>query len=913
MFDTLYKDKLMKRIFQILISIFVLVWLNACHRKSEPAFTIGFSQCGMDDRWRVEMVESMNRELSFYPESSMILKDARWNNQTQINDIENFIAQKVDLIIVSPNESLILQPVIEKAFQQGIPVIVVDRRIYSSQFTAFVGASNYLVGKNAGEYANILLNGKGHILEIGIGPTSTPSIDRHAGFLHAINQHTGLHIDEYYNRNWSQEQWGAVLKDYLKKKPTSVDLIFLHNDRSANHCYKICKELGLEKKIKIIGVDGSVGEDLGLDLVQKGKINATILYPSGGEEAIQIAMKILKKQPYHKENELFSTVIDTKNVSIMLAQHQKIKEQQEDIKRQVTKIQDLTRIFSFQRNTLYLTLFFLLMVLSLGGVLFYLLREKQKSNLILEQQNHAILAQKNEIERISQLAKQATEDKLRFYSYISHEFRTPLSLILTPTEDILHRKSGDVKETRQAFQLIYKNANRLLRLVDQLLELRKVDAGKMELELQQRDLIAFVKEIVTDFNLKAKTQHIDLQFICPFKTLPFWFDAEKLDKVFFNIISNAFKYTPEGGSIHISLLKNIEKIEILISDNGIGMSKEEKDRAFDLFYRGNQNISLGTGLGLALSREFVCLHQGEIEVDSQKGKGTTFKIILPIINPSPNAEATEKVVEKPYLREVLEPKVVADTETLQLHDNTVVLIEDNQDLNLFLRKKLENSYNTVAVETAEKGWEEILKNIPDLIISDVMLPEMDGFSLTQKIKNDFRTSHIPVILLTAKGQMESQIEGTKAGADAYIAKPFNQQLLEEKIKGLLENRDRMRRRFSSEITNPSQIQKNERKFLVEFELLIEKNIKDSSLSVEKLSKELGMSRVQLFRKISALTNKNVTDYIADFKLLKAKALLKESDKTIAEIAYETGFNNPSYFTTFFKQKTHQTPSEWRNS
>jgi YesN/AraC family two-component response regulator len=242
---------------------------------------------------------------------------------------------------------------------------------------------------------------------------------------------------------------------------------------------------------------------------------------------------------------------------------------------------------------------------------------------------------------------------------------------------------------------------------------------------------------------------------------------------------------------------------------------------------------------------------------------------------------------------------------------TIVLIEDNPDLNAFLKQKLDKTYNFVATDTAEQGWDLILEHIPDLIISDVMLPQMDGYALTNKVKNDFRTSHIPVILLTAKGQMENQIEGTKAGADAYIIKPFNQQLLEERIKSMLSNRDKMRRRFSNEITNTNHIPKNERTFLIEFETLIEKYIKDNTLSVEKLSQELGMSRVQLFRKISALTNKNVTDYIAEFKLQKAKRLLKETNKTISEIAYETGFNNPSYFTTFFKQHTQQTPSEWR--
>jgi signal transduction histidine kinase/DNA-binding response OmpR family regulator len=864
----------------------------------------------MSDRWREEMVEGMNRELSFYPELSMILKDSKWNNKVQYAQIEELINLPVDLLIVSPNDSKYLEPAITKAYQKGIPVLVVDRRVFSDQFTAFVGANNYVVGQHAGEYANILLNGHGRVLEIGFGPHTAPAIGRHNGFYSVIQKYPHIQYVDYLNKDWADKDLRGALMQQLKKNPDLTDLIFAHNDRCALIAYQVCKELGIEKKIKLIGVDGLVGNNLGLDLVKKGIIHATILYPTGGEESIRVAAKILRKQAFEKENQLFTSVIDAQNVNIMLAQLNKLREQHADIEHQATRIKDLTKIFSSQQAVLYLSFFFLILLLLLGAVLFYLFRDRQESNFRLSEQNEAILNQKNEIERISLLAKQATEDKLRFYSYISHEFRTPLSLILTPTQDILHRKTLDAKETRQAFLLIQKNANRLLRLVDQLLELRKVDSGKMELNRQQHDLVSFIKDIVNDFQVKAKSQQIDLQFICPFKTLPFVFDAEKLDKVFFNIISNAFKYTPDGGAIHISLLKNVEKLEILISDNGIGMTPEEKERAFDLFYRGNQNISLGTGLGLALSREFLTLHQGEIEVESQKGKGTTFKIILPMLT-SENSEGVSLMPH--YSKEDIEPTVVIDTPAAQHHENTLVLIEDNPDLRLFLKQKLQQFYNVVSVETAEAGWSEILSNIPDLIISDVMLPGMDGYSLTQKIKNDFRSSHIPVILLTAKGQTENQIEGTRAGADSYIPKPFNQQLLEEKIKGLLDNRDRMRRRFSGEITNPSQIQKGERKFLVEFELLLEKHLTESTLSVEKLSRELGMSRVQLFRKISALTNKNVTDYIADFKLLKAKTLLKESDKTISEIAYELGFNNPSYFTTFFKQKTNQTPSEWRNS
>ena len=361
-------------------------------------------------------------------------------------------------------------------------------------------------------------------------------------------------------------------------------------------------------------------------------------------------MKILEKQHFEKDNRLLTNVITPDNVDIMLSQIRKIKEQQIDIERQALKIGALNRTFSSQRNRLYFTTVLLTIVVLLGTFLVFILREKQEYNKILEEQNHAISMQKNEIEKVSNLARKATEDKMRFYAYISHEFKTPLSLILTPTDNLLSEKSIDVTETRHTLRLIQKNANRLLRLVDQLLELRKLDAGKMVLEKEVHDLVSFIRDIVLDFRLKANEQNIDLQFVCALKSLPFHFDADKLDKVFFNIISNAFKYTPRGGAIHIHLVKDIAQIVVSITDNGVGMNEEEQRRAFDLFYRGNKNISFGTGLGLALSQEFVNLHGGEITIMSEKNKGTTFHVFLPYqpIDPGQEVSDVTKAREAEY-------------------------------------------------------------------------------------------------------------------------------------------------------------------------------------------------------------------------------------------------------------------------
>lgn len=887
-------------------------WFSACSERPQKTYTIGFSQC-CDDSWRNVMNSEVARELAFHPELKLESRSAANNSTKQIEQIRELVNKKIDLLIVSPNESQPLTQVINDVYQSGIPVILIDRKTDSELFTAYVGADNYEIGKTAGEYIASQFPKNGNIIEVRLQMTISPAVERSRGFKDAIDAAPQLKIVEIFEVKNGLEEITQKLPDILRAHP-ETNIIFGHTDLLTDVAHKIALKHGLAENLFYVGIDALPVAGLGFQGVKNGFLDASLLYPTGGSEAIKTASKILKKQAYEKENKLPTTVINADNVNILLAQFKKLDEQQNDIDRQALKIQDLNKTYSSQRNRLYLMSGLLIAVILLGAILFYLLREKQLFNKKLEEQNQAILEQKNEIEKVLNIAKVATEEKLRFYSYISHEFRTPLSLIITPTEDLLTCKTFDTKDTRHSLQFISKNANRLLRLVDQFLDLRKIDAGKMVLETAEHDMVFFIKDIVSAFALKAKSTNIDLQFICPFETLPFSFDAEKLDKVLFNIISNAFKYTPNNGLIHVTLLKNVDKIDIIIADNGVGMSAEEKEHAFDLFYRGNQKAPLGTGLGLALSQEFVNLHQGKILLASEKGKGTTFRVSLPSIEYEKTGFDNAGIETAPFnhIVDTEDDMVIASAGAApQYADLTIVLIEDNPDLKAFLKKKLDKTYNIVATDTAEKGWDLILEHIPDLIISDVMLPQMDGYSLTNKVKNDFRTSHVPVILLTAKGQIENQIEGTKAGADAYVTKPFNQQLLEERIKRMIENRDKMRRRFSNEITNTSHIPKKERKFLVEFETLIEKYIEDSTLSVEKLSHELGMSRVQLFRKISALTNKNVTDYIAEFKLQKAKTLLKETNKTIAEIAYETGFNNPSYFTTFFKQKTNQTPSEWR--
>jgi signal transduction histidine kinase/DNA-binding response OmpR family regulator len=886
---------------------------------TEKKFRIGFAQRTQADNWRKTMLESMKRELAFHPEIEFITKDANGHSETQIRQIQELIDLRVDLLIVSPNAAQPITPIVEKAYQQRIPVIVLDRRTASDQYTAYVGANNVEVGRTAGMYANALLKSNGNVVEIGESPGSSADIDRHRGFVDVLAAHPTLRLVKKLEGDWDKRSFTNELTQLLNA-PGGVQLIFAQNDRTALKASRICQQLGLGRTIRIIGVDGLIGPNEGIDLVDRRILNATVLYPTGGKEAIRTAVAILNQQPFKRENRLAITLVDSSNVQIMKLQNEKVIEQQRDIERQQQRINDLSRTYLSQKNTLYITLISLFVVMSLGAWALYLYRTKQTAYQTLEQQNEEIREQRDTIETVSQRARLATEEKLRFYSYISHEFNTPLGLILTPTEDLLAKKSISTHDLRNNLQLVQKNAYRLLRLVDQMLDLRKTDAGKIRLQTAEQDVITFVQDVVQDFRKKAEKQRIDLRLMTGLTVCPLWFDAEKLDKVLFNLLSNAFKYTPRGGYIHLYLDLIGERLQIRVKDNGEGMAPDEKAHAFDLFYSSAKPFSLGKGLGLALSMEFIQLHRGDIRLESEKGQGTEFTILLPLGNAHLDSDEM-KGVPTPHVATLPVLLMEADDDASDVTPpttpsrrlGTILLVEDNHDLRTFLSTRLRDEYEIVAEENGEEGWQQALEIIPDLIISDVMLPGLDGLQLTQRVKADLRTSHIPVVLLTAKGQMEQRIDGARAGADAYITKPFNTIYLLETIRTMLANRRKWQQRYASDFLVQSGSSNQDKKFLNQLTALIEQNLTDAGFGVEKLSRDMGLSRVQLYRKVQALMDVNVVDYITEIRLKKAKHLLRETNKPMSEIAYEMGFSSPAYFTTFFKQHTQKTPSDYRKS
>ncbi|TDE08278.1 substrate-binding domain-containing protein [Dyadobacter psychrotolerans] len=897
----------------------------ACSKKESKQFTIGFSQCTGSDNWRKTMQQSMYRELSFNPEIQFVIKDAGGQSQKQITQIQELIDQNVDLLIVSPNEAGPITPVVERAYQNGIPVIILDRRTNSDQYTAYVGADNVEVGQLAGAYTNTLLRGKGKVIEISEKPGSSADIDRHKGFTDHIGGFGGIKLIAKLDGDWDKYSFQAPLSKLLKTH-SDVDVIFCQNDRRALAAFKVCKSLGVEKMIRLIGVDGLTGSYGGIDLVDRGILNATVLYPTGGEEAIRTAISILQKKPFKRDNRLQITMIDSTNVRIMKLQGEKLVAQQQDIERRQQKIEEQRAISENQSIVIYTVSITLALALIFGAISFYSLRENRKINKRLEVQNHEISDQKNQIEQLAQSAEIENEAKLKFFTNISHEFRTPLTLILAPVEDILASEKIRDPLIKQELSLIRKNTLRLLRLVSQLMDFRKLGSHRMQVRAGEHNLVAFVKDVMVAFERIASKHKIDFRLITSEAEIMAWFDATMLDKVIFNLLSNAFKFTPDKGRVYLYVKTTTpDHVQITVEDNGIGMTESEVAHVFEVFYQGESSYkTLGTGLGLALSKELISLHKGTISVRSQPKRETAFTIELPLGN-------------KHFLEEELRNEQVEDFSMVQnfelneddlpasgsaagevsTREQSVLIIEDNNDLVRLLDQKLQINYHTLVANDGQEGLRMAFEHIPDLIVCDVMLPKKDGLSLTSILKTDFRTSHIPVILLTARTTTEQQIEGIQTGVDAYITKPFNLQYVQEMIKTLLKNRAILREHYTSELpietasgTNPNKLDK---KFITQFTAYIEEHYDNSELGVEDIGKDLGMSRVQLYRKVKALLGMSVNEYLQQVRLNKAKFLLRRDDLTVAEIAYKVGFSSPTYFSTAFKGKYNQTPMEYKKS
>ncbi|MFI0428534.1 substrate-binding domain-containing protein [Mariniflexile sp. HMF6888] len=901
------------------IVIINLFFVFGCSNVSETKkYTIGFSQTGINDEWRRSMNQAMEIQVGFYPEITLKILDSEDDIGNQIEDIEQLISEKVDLLIVSPIKSKPITPIVEKAFKSGIPVLIVDRKTDGENYTAYLGGDNYEVGTNAANYLASLSTEPKKIIEIKGLSGSSPALERSLGFNDVINSTKNLEVVKAIEGNWESYSIKDSLRDVLNGIK-NVDYIFVHNDRMALGAWEIVKEKRLQNQIKIIGVDGLNGPNGGVQLVKEGKLMATILYPTGGDEAIRLALKILNGERVAKNNGLSTTVIDSRNADIMSKQFDKIYQQQQDIDSQQIKLKKQEERYTTQKNTLQLLLVLLIISVVLVVYSIYTSNKVRKKKRELELRNKKITIQRNQIKKIAEEVKVSNEAKVNFFTGLSHEFKTPITLILSSIESLTENKVIRDNKLLNEVGLIYNNSKRLLRLINQLLDFRKVEDRKFILKASKTNLYQFSVLIFKDFEREAQKRNINFTITTNNEDLSLFLDRNLMDKVYFNLLSNAFKFTPNNGAISIDIVDEAESnfVKIHFKDSGIGIPKKEIDNVFQAFFQGSNNNKASSGIGLHLTKEFIEMHKGSIEVYSKYG--TEFIITLYKDKVHLNSDEIiyePDIIDGTILHTSLEYEDDTFYKPLVLNDDehySVLMIEDNLDLVNYLKGKLASEYS-VHVSDGSDGIERALELIPDIIICDISLPNKTGFEICNTLKKDLRTSHIPIIILTALNNKESYIKGLESGADIFLTKPFSFAILSQSIKTLIYNREKLRYYFINNVHNidaTNNFGSLEQEFISNVNEIINDNLDNSKFSVENLASQLNISRIQLYRKMKAIMDVNVSDYIQNTRLDKAKILLQDSHLTISEIAYATGFSSPNYFSTSFKGKFNKSPKAFR--
>lgn len=897
----------------IVLSIFLFT-LNSCKLSEEEKATvdIGFSQCIDNDIWRKSMEHEMGIEASLHSEINLKIYNANRKAKNQIRDIERMIEDKMDVIIISPFESDSIVPVIEKAKVEGIPVILVDRKVNTSNYKAYLGADNIEVGRIAGRNIVSLSKGNANVLEIRGEATTTPGSERSLGFRQITKQYPGIKLISIVADNY-----GRPKDDYIKilDSLNKIDYVFAFNDIVAYNAWKIAKGKGLDRKIKFVGVDGLNGPNGGIQLVKDGILEATVLYPTGGSDAIKLALKLARNEIVPKNNKLNTILIDTLNADIMSNQFDKISIQQSDIEEQQNVIKDQVKKYSTQSNLLKMVLFLSILLLGLAIYSIYsriiISRKKKELELMVEK----IISQRNEIEKYAEELRKSNEARLSLLTGLSHEFKTPLTLILSSVESLGNELKNKGVLVNKEINLMYNNSRRLLRLINQLLDYRKTEERKFKLRASITNILDFSKNIVDDFDKEAKKKNIDFTLTTNNPELEIYIDQNLMDKVYFNLLSNAFKFTPDKGKISITIKedKTNNVVKISFKDSGMGIPENELKEVFNAFYQGSNNYKISSGIGLHLSKNFIELHKGTIDIKSKKG--TEFIISLPLgkAHLGKKSIIKEPVLNLVHQSDYLDLDVIEISEPNKNEDKySVLYIEDNKELLDFVSYKFSSEYNFYASD-GTNAIERALELVPDIIICDLNLPDKNGYQICEFLKKDLLTSHIPILILTASDEQDSYLKALESGADIFLTKPFDLKVLSQSIKGLLFNREKLRFYYSNNISSvqSDSFGISEQGFLKKMNQFIEMNLNNSAYTVDNLGANLNISRIQLYRKVKAILGIGVNDHINNIRLEISKEMLKKTNKTISEIACAVGFSTPSYFSTSFKNKFGITPKEYK--
>ena len=874
---------------QWLYVVFLTLVFSACSDNNVKKYVIGVSQCS-EDIWR----DKLNNELvmSTYQHDNVTLKfaSANDNDRLQKQQIEQFIKEGVNLLIVSPNQIHTISSVIDKAYDAGIPVILFDRKTDSRKYTAFIGADNYEAGHEIGYFIGQQLEGKGNIAEICGLQASSPAIERNRGFMDALKSYPNVKVVARGYGDWIKESGVTAMDSILVQSKESFQYVFAQNDRMALGALQSIKKHKV-KGIKIVGIDALPVPGGGMENVRDGNLEASYIYPTRGDSVMQLALNILEKKPYKRDNYLKGALVTKANANVLLMQNEEMNKQTARLNALHGKVD--TYLVQYNHQKMYIVLFSIILLL-LIGIMVYIYRTILMKRRIEEEANKA---------------------KLQFFTNISHELRTPLTLIADPVNYIIHDDNLNSQQ-RSMLQIVQRNVLVLTQLVSEILDFRKVQNGKMELRLSDFNLAESMKQWIKLFSASAQKKHIAISMDAP-DTIMLRADQDKIERICYNLLSNALKYTSEGGEITLTAKEENGRVMISVADNGCGISSDELPYIFDRFYQA-KNAGRGTGIGLAIVKAFTELHHGEVSATSIEGKGSTFTIHIPVRQ---KGEVTNQPTEK--IEQLVEPSSAEEVPNQARHIDEliqpyqtdkpeVLIIDDNIDIRTYLRSVLSEKYNVSEAADGKVGLELARKIVPDIVLSDIMMPVMDGLAFCQQLKTDKAISHIPVILLTARSLDEQRAEGYEHGADAYLSKPFSLRLLLSRIDNLIESRKKLNQTWSKgveddEIGNISN--EIDKSFLKQLRKIIQENLADSDLSVEQIGDEIGLSRVQLYRKVKALTGYSPVEIVRKARLTRARHLLQTTERTVSEVAYAVGFSTPSYFSKCYKDEFGESPKK----
>lgn len=724
------KMKTGKKHIILYVILLLLVFVSCSDRRT----VIGVSQCS-DDLWR----QKVNREIKIgqyqYKNVDVVFASADNNGQRQARQIDSLVKAKVDLLVVAPSDVKTVAPAIERAYRAGIPVILYDRMIESTHYTAYIGTDNVAIGREVADYLAHQLKGRGMVVEITGERGSTPVADRHRGFMQGMKAFPQIQVVTLEG-DWNLAGAKKLMRQYMDAgKP--VDAVFGHNDAEAWGAQQAAKEKNREKQMLFVGIDGLPGENQGVDLVDKGVMTASYIYPTKGETIVPLAMNILQGKPYKRMNYFQSALVTAENAKLIDMQYKEIEDQTADLNTIYSSINEYMKMYRWQK---IISILAVAVVLLLLIMIFY--RRKVR----------------REKEKLNEQRKQMADDKIAFFTNVSHQLRTPLTLVSGPL-------------------------NRLMQ---------------------------------------------------------------------------ADNYTEEQKMLLQVVMRNVGQLETLTADV------------------------------------------------------LNFKEQVDAMNQASADEACEKELSQHVLRDSRHQMLLQqDVEEL----STILIVDDNEDIRSYLRVLLAGQYYVIEASDGQNGLRLAKESVPDLIVSDVMMPVMDGLTFCSKIKEDEVTSHIPVILLTARSEESQRIEGYEHGADAYITKPFSDHLLLVRISNLLQARRQRKNDEAKQMLSAEDIQTDEpgeRMFLERFKKAAKSHIGDANLRMDDLGSELSLSKVQMYRKVKALTGKTPAEVLREMRMQKAYSLLKQTDKTISEVAAEVGFAIPGYFSACFKKQFGINPTELRN-